>query len=236
MEQDGAILATDRLELVPRAVARELEQRGLVRGRRDARDRAELRVRDLAAAKGIVEEREVGEPVGDAEVLPRGTEAPADAPGQPVRAAPGALRVPAAAPIERAQVGQQPMQGGVEVRCLLGDPLAQRLEIFAHGQCIARQSNIAISFRLTINEISIHSVDRPRVGPARGEAPTRPTRRRRRPSRRGGRARARRPPCLDRSLACAVGYFTTWSTTAPTYWLGIVYAAQRALLGSGPLP
>jgi hypothetical protein len=33
--------------------------------------------------------------------------------------------VPAAAPIERAQVGQQPMQGCVEVRCLLGNPLAQ---------------------------------------------------------------------------------------------------------------
>ena len=75
VEQDGPVLATDGLELVPRAEARDLEQRGLVLGRRDARDRAELRVRDLAAAKGVVEEREVGEPAGDAEVLARGAEA-----------------------------------------------------------------------------------------------------------------------------------------------------------------
>jgi len=133
VEQDGPVLAADGLELVPRAEARDLEQRGLVLGRCDARDRAELRVRDLAAAKGVVEEREVGEPVGDAEVFARCAEAPADAPGQPVSAAPCALSVPAAAPIERAQIGQQPMQGCVEVRRLLGDLLAQRLEILRHG-------------------------------------------------------------------------------------------------------
>src|SRR5262249_31024640 len=159
MQQDGPVLAADGLELVPRAVPRELEQRGLVVGRRDARDRADLGVRDLAAAQGIVEEREFGEPVGDAEVLARGAEAPADAPGQPVRTAPCALGVPAAAPIERAEVGQQPMQGRVEVRRLLGDPLAQRLEILGHGQCIAPYSDIAISIRLTIDEAR---TDRPR--------------------------------------------------------------------------
>jgi hypothetical protein len=129
VKQDGSVLAADGLELVPRAAPRDLEQRGLVLGRRDTRDRADLRVRDLAAAQGVVEEREVGEPIGDAEVFARGTEAPADAPGQPVGTAPCTLRVPAAAPIERAQVAQQPMQCRVEVRCLLGDPLSQRLQI-----------------------------------------------------------------------------------------------------------
>ena len=73
-------------------------------------------------------------------------------------AAPCALRVPAAAPIERSQVGQQPMQGCVEVRRLLGDPLAQRLEIHGHGQCIARYHDIAISSRLTSNESSTGSL------------------------------------------------------------------------------
>jgi hypothetical protein len=130
-------------------------------GRRDARDRADLRVRDLAAAQGVVEEREVGESVGDAEVLARGAEAPADAPGQPVSAASCALHVPAAAAIERAQVGQQPMQGCVEVRRLLGNPLAQRLEIFRHGQCIAEYPDIAISTRWVIDAdlIRLLSVD-----------------------------------------------------------------------------
>jgi hypothetical protein len=50
MQQDGPVLAADGLELVPRAAPRDLEQRGLVVGRRDARDRADLGVRDLAAA------------------------------------------------------------------------------------------------------------------------------------------------------------------------------------------
>jgi hypothetical protein len=52
------------------------------------------------------------------------------------------------------------MQGCVEVRRLLGDPLAQRLEILGHGQCIARYPDIAISTRLTISEArSDRSVD-----------------------------------------------------------------------------
>jgi hypothetical protein len=53
--------------------------------------------------------------------------------------------VPAAAPIERAQVDQQPMQGCVEVRRLFGDPLAQRLQILEHGQRISQYPDIANS-------------------------------------------------------------------------------------------
>jgi hypothetical protein len=78
---DGSVLAADGLELVPRAAPRDVEQRGLILRRRDPRDRADLRVRDLAAAQGVVEEWEVGEPIGDAQVFARGAEAPADAPG-----------------------------------------------------------------------------------------------------------------------------------------------------------
>jgi hypothetical protein len=51
--------------------------------------------------------------------------------------------VPAAAPIERAQVAQQPMQGCIDVRRLLGDPLTQRLQILEHGQFISQYPDVA---------------------------------------------------------------------------------------------
>lgn len=57
---------------------------------------------------------------------------PADSPGEPVRARPGALNVPASAPVEFTQISEQPMHRCIEVRRLLRDPLTQLLELSIH--------------------------------------------------------------------------------------------------------
>ena len=73
---------------------------------------------------------------GHAQVFARGAEVPADAPAQPVRAGAKALAVPAAGRVERPQVGEQSMHGGVQVDGLLGDVLAERLN-FLDGERLA---------------------------------------------------------------------------------------------------
>ena len=47
------------------------------------------------------------------------------------------LHMPTTAGIERAQVGQQPVSGCIEVRRLLGDPLAQLFELILHDRRIS---------------------------------------------------------------------------------------------------
>jgi hypothetical protein len=42
--------------------------------------------------------------------------------------------MPTTARIKRAQIGQQPVHGCIEVRRLLGDPLAQLLQFIVHVQ------------------------------------------------------------------------------------------------------
>jgi hypothetical protein len=50
--------------------------------------------------------------------------------------------MPTTAGIERSQVGQQPVGGCIEVRRLLGDPLAQLFELILHDNRISSWSDI----------------------------------------------------------------------------------------------
>ena len=123
------VLATQRLELRGRHQSRMVEQEVRVGWRRDAQHRPYLGIRHLATPKGIVDRRELGELCGDPNVLARGDQIPADAPGEPVCARPCALCVPPAAPVELAQVGEEAMHGGVEMRRLFRDLLSQLFEL-----------------------------------------------------------------------------------------------------------
>ena len=78
-------------------------------------------------------------------MVARRDQIPPDAPCEPVGTRSGALHMPTTAGIERSQVGQQPVGGCIEMRRLLGDPLAQRLQILRHGQCISQCPDIVNS-------------------------------------------------------------------------------------------
>src|SRR5213595_3110460 len=106
-----------------------LEQQDLVCWRRDAHHRSHLRVRHLAATEGIIDGWKFGKLAGDADMLARGDQAPADAPREPVRARLRALQVPAALRVEFTQVSEQPMHGSIEMRRLLRDPFTQLFEL-----------------------------------------------------------------------------------------------------------
>src|ERR1051325_2210739 len=67
---------------------------------------------------------------------------PPNAPREPVGTRSGPLDMPTTAGIERSQVGQQPVGGCIEVRRLLGDPLAQLFELILHDNRISFWSDI----------------------------------------------------------------------------------------------
>src|SRR6476620_324541 len=75
-------------------------------------------------------------------MVARRDQIPPDAPCEPVGTRSGALHMPATAGIERSQVGQQPVSGCIEVRRLLGDPLAQLFELILHDNRISSRSDI----------------------------------------------------------------------------------------------
>src|SRR5215470_19192908 len=75
-------------------------------------------------------------------MVARRDQIPPDAPCEPVRTRSGALHMPTTAGIERSQVGQQPVGGCIEVRRLLGDPLAQLFELILHDNRISSGSDI----------------------------------------------------------------------------------------------
>ena len=75
---------------------------------------------------------------GYAQVLARGAKVPAHAPAQPVGAGAKALAVPAAGRVERPQVSEQAMHGGVQVNGLLGDVFAKSLD-FLDGEWLAHE-------------------------------------------------------------------------------------------------
>src|SRR6476646_5668900 len=74
-------------------------------------------------------------------MVARRDQIPPDAPCEPVGTRSGALHMPTTAGIERSQVGQQPVGGCIEVRRLLGDPLAQLFELI-HDNRISSWSDI----------------------------------------------------------------------------------------------
>ena len=76
---------------------------------------------------------------GHAQVFARGAKVPAHAPAQPVGAGAKALAVPAAGLVERPQVSEQAMHGGVQVDRLLGDVFAEGLN-FLDGEGLAHEA------------------------------------------------------------------------------------------------
>src|SRR5215468_3983711 len=75
-------------------------------------------------------------------MVARRDQIPPDAPCEPVGTRSGALHMPTTTGIERSQVGQQPVGGCIEVRRLLGDPLAQLFELILHDSRISSWSDI----------------------------------------------------------------------------------------------
>jgi hypothetical protein len=119
------VLLAQLLKLGSRHEPGILEQDRLVRFRGDARDRTYLRIRHLATPEGIVDRREAGELTGHAYPLAGRDQIPADPPGQPVRTRLRSLAEPAAPYVEVAQIREEPMQGGIEMRGLFCDSLTQ---------------------------------------------------------------------------------------------------------------
>jgi hypothetical protein len=84
----------------------------------------------------------LGELARDAHVVARRDQVPPDAPCEPVGTGRRALNVPTTARIERSQVGEQPVHRCIEVRRLLGDSLAQLLQLILHDNPISSGSDI----------------------------------------------------------------------------------------------
>ena len=138
------VLARELLELGGRHEACVVEQQGLVRRGGDTHQRAHLGVRNFAAPERIIDRREPGELAGNPHALPRSDQVPADPPGEPVGTRHCALDMPAAAFVELTDIGEQAMQGSIDVRCLLRDPLPQLLELATHDDCIACDSDMPV--------------------------------------------------------------------------------------------
>src|SRR5262249_28310833 len=117
--------------------------------RRDPGHGANLGVADLTEAQGVVDQRQVAERAGHADLLAGGAQRDAAAPVQPVRAGQGALARPALLEVEAAQVGEKAMHGGVDGRGRGGDAVGERVEIVGawggriHPRYLARGSDTA---------------------------------------------------------------------------------------------
>ena len=149
------VLAADALELRTRGELGVLEEQGLVGRRGHARDRADLAVRDGAAAERVVDHGELGEAACDAQVLARGAHAPAEAPCEPLGARAGAVLVPATRGVEGAKVDEERVRGGVEVSGVGRDAIRERVEIGAridrHPECISsRYDNLDLEWALAL--------------------------------------------------------------------------------------
>jgi hypothetical protein len=82
-----AVLAHELLDVRGRAEARDVDEHGFVRGRRDARHRAHLRVRELAAREARADLGQLLERARDAHLRARSNHADAALPVEPVRGA-----------------------------------------------------------------------------------------------------------------------------------------------------
>jgi hypothetical protein len=157
------VLARQLFELRGRHQPRIVEQQRLVRRRCHAHHRAHLRVRHHAAPERIINRREPGELAGDPHALSCGDQIPANPPGEPVCTRHRTLRVPAAARVELAQIGEQAMHGGIDVRGLFRNPLPQLLELAIHRDWIAHEPDIS---RCQSNDDAWEGASRPRLAVA----------------------------------------------------------------------
>jgi len=116
------------LDVLRGATAGEGEQALLGLRRRDASDRPDLRIRDLAAREGLGDARQAAERTGDADALAGGAGVEADAPGEPGGTGREAV-TPAFPGVELTDEVEEAGGGGVEVRRQLGDLVAQTVEV-----------------------------------------------------------------------------------------------------------
>jgi hypothetical protein len=123
---DLADLAAEALELAAGAVLGELEEAVLVLRSGDAGEGADLGVGQLAAAERFIHMGELAQRAGDADALAGGDGVEADAPGEPVGTAEGALALPCTRLVEGADAGEEMVGGGVEASGGAGDLVAER--------------------------------------------------------------------------------------------------------------
>ena len=102
-------------------MARDLQEVFVGARLRDARDRADLRVAELAALHRGADVRQLRERVPDAHLLARRAEPDAAFPVEPVRAGLRETVRPSAATIELRDQHEQPVVCGVQVARELGD-------------------------------------------------------------------------------------------------------------------
>ena len=119
--------AHDALDVLRSAGAPDAQQPLLGLRRRDAGERPDLGVRELAAREGTGQAGQGAERPGDAHLLARGAGVEADAPAQPVGAG-GEAVAPALARVELSDEIQKTRGGGFEVRRELGDFVAETIE------------------------------------------------------------------------------------------------------------
>jgi hypothetical protein len=174
----------DALDMLRGAGPANREQSFFSFGRRNARQRPDLRVRQLTARERLRQPRQRAERARHAHALAGGARVEPNAPGQPGRARQEA-GVPAAAGIEVADKVEQPRSGGVEVRRELGDLVAEPLEL-----------DDGLSGRENVGSTDVHR----RV--LRCSAPTLPPDFR--ASLRLQDTRSRRDPCCSRRGAAAI--------------------------------
>ena len=126
---DAPVQIAHLLQLRGRAVARELEEVGLVFRGGDARHRPHFGEADLAAGQRLVDERQLGERVGDPQLFSGRAEGDAAPPAQPVRAGESALSGPPGLIVEPPQIGEQPVGRNVDQGGGLGDPIGQGVDV-----------------------------------------------------------------------------------------------------------
>ena len=126
---DASIQIAHLLQLRGRAVAREVEEVGLVVRGGDARHGTHFGEADLAASQRLVDARQLGERVGDPQLFSGRAEGDAAPPAQPMRARESALSGPPSLIVEPPEIGEQPVGRNVKEGGGLGDPIGQGLDV-----------------------------------------------------------------------------------------------------------
>ena len=133
-----AILAHELLDVLRRSVARDVHEHGFVRGRRDARHRADLRVRDLALRERVRDLGQLLERARDAHFLARRDRADAALPVQPLRRVGEAVALVPFRAIELRDQREEARRRGVQISPELRDLRFELLERRALGGGLPR--------------------------------------------------------------------------------------------------
>src|SRR5262249_6404620 len=120
--------AHDALDVLGGAGFADGEEPLLGLWRRNTREGATLRVRQLATSESVRQSRECAERARYPDALAGGAQVEPDAPRQPLGAR-AEIGVPTVAGVEFADEIQEPRGGGVEVSRQLGDLIAKPIEI-----------------------------------------------------------------------------------------------------------